>query len=155
MTDVGLPRAVFDTNVIIAALLSRNPRSPLVELLTRWRRREFTLVYCEDLRAEYREKIIAKRIQINKARQFMSELLLMGAQVTLTEADLLPRVPADPDDDIVVACAVVGRATHLVTYDPHIHTLGSTYQGIRVLDGLHFLYALRGDRPPLPDPTKR
>jgi len=154
MTDVGPLRAVFDTNVIIAALLSRNPRSPLLELLARWRSREFALVFNEDLHAEYREKIIAKRIQTEKARQFMSELLLEGVRVILTPADIVSRVPADPDDDIVVACAVVGQATHLVTYDPHIHALGPTYQNIRILDGLHFLYALRGDLPPSTDPTK-
>lgn len=155
MTDIGPLHAVFDTNVIIAALLSRNPRSPLLELLARWRSREFALVFSEDLRAEYREKIIAKRIQTEKARQFMSELLLEGVRVILTPADIASRVPADPDDDIVVACAVVGRATHLVTYDPHIHALGPTYQGIHILDGLHFLYALRGDLPPSTDSIKR
>jgi len=154
MTDVGPLRAVFDTNVIIAALLSRNPRSPLLELLARWRSREFALVFNEDLHAEYREKIIARRIQAEKARQFMSELLLEGVRVVLTPADIVSRVPADPDDDIVVACAVVGQATHLVTYDPHIHALGPTCQGIRILDGLHFLYALRGDLAPSTDPTK-
>jgi putative PIN family toxin of toxin-antitoxin system len=154
-TDARRPRAVFDTNIIVAALLSRNLRSPLVELLTRWRRREFALVYCEDLHAEYREKLIAKRVEIQKMRQFMNELLLMGAPVTLSAGDVRPRVPADPDDDIVVACAIVGRATHLVTYDPHIHTLGPIYQGIRIIDGLHFLYALRGDLPPPTDATKR
>ncbi len=34
------------------------------------------------------------------------------------------------------------------TYDPHIHALGEVYQGVRILDGLHFLYAVRGDAPP-------
>ncbi|MCX6030334.1 MAG: hypothetical protein NT169_13695 [Chloroflexi bacterium] len=69
--------------------------------------------------------------------------------VPLTKDDLVRHVPADPDDDIVLACAIVGRATHLVTYDPHIHALGEAYQGVRILDGLHFLYAVRGDAPPI------
>lgn len=82
MTEQRL-RAVLDTNVVLAALKSKNPHSPTAELVQRWEAGEFD------------------------------------------------------------------------TYDPHIHTLGSTYQGIRILDGLHFLYALRGDRPPLSDLTKR
>ena len=34
-------RAVLDTNVVLAAQLSRNPASPTMELLQRWRRKEF------------------------------------------------------------------------------------------------------------------
>jgi putative PIN family toxin of toxin-antitoxin system len=140
---------VFDTNVVIAALLSRNPRSPLVELLQRWRQHEFVLLYCEDLLAEYREKIAAKRVEANKARRFLDDLISTGKTITLTSVDVVSRVPPDPDDDIVLACAIVGQATHLVTYDPHIHALGEVFQGVRILDGLHFLYTLRGDAPPV------
>lgn len=50
-------RTVFDTNVIIAALKSKNPHSPTVELLERWGNEEFTLVYCDDLLAEYQESL--------------------------------------------------------------------------------------------------
>ncbi len=35
-----------------------------------------------------------------------------------------------------------------MTYDEHLHALGEEYEGVRILDGLHFLYALRGDVPP-------
>jgi predicted nucleic acid-binding protein len=37
-------RAVFDTNVFVSALLSRNPTSPTQELLRRWREEEFVLL---------------------------------------------------------------------------------------------------------------
>ncbi len=49
-------RAVLDTNVILAAYFSRNPRSPTVELLTRWRRAEFTVLYSRQIRKEYERK---------------------------------------------------------------------------------------------------
>jgi predicted nucleic acid-binding protein len=60
--ETFLFRAVFDTNVIIAALKSKNPNSPIIELLQRWRQEEFTLIYCDDLRAEYQEKFIDRSI---------------------------------------------------------------------------------------------
>jgi predicted nucleic acid-binding protein len=141
--------------VVLAALKSKNPHSPTAELVHRWEAGEFDLLCATDLRAEYAEKLIAKRVDQGKIAIFLTSLARLGIWVPLSEADLRPRIPADPDDDVVVACAIVGQATHLVTYDPHIHALGPTYQGIRILDGLHFLYALRGDLPPLPDPTKR
>ena len=42
----------------------------------------------------------------------------------------------------------VGGATYIVTYDPHFEVLGGEYEGIKVLDGLHFLYVVRGDVKP-------
>ena len=54
----------------------------------------------------------------------------------------------DPDDDHVVACAVVGRVDYLVTYDPHFERLGYEYRGIKIAKALPFLWAVRGDTPP-------
>lgn len=147
-TDPTRLRAVFDTNVIVAALLSRNPQSPLVELVRRWRRGEFKLLYCADLLSEYQEKLTAKNVQADRARRFLDDLVSKGTSIALTPADILPRVPNDPDDDMVIACAIAGGATYLVTYDPHLHALGAEYQDVCILDGLHFLYVLRGDVPP-------
>ena len=146
-TDPIRLRVVFDTNVVVAALLSRNPQSPLTELVRRWRRGEFEFLYCADLLSEYREKLTAKNVQADKARRFLDDLVSKGTSIVLTPADILPRVPNDPDDDMVIACAIAGEATYLVTYDPHLHALGEEYQGVCILDGLHFLYALRGDVP--------
>lgn len=46
--------------------------------------------------------------------------------------------------------AVTGGELRAVldTYDPHFDALGGAYDGIPILDGLHFLYVVRGDRPP-------
>ncbi len=148
MTDKLLLRAVFDTNVIIAALKSRNPNSPTVELLKRWRNDEFILLYADDLLLEYREKFIARNIDPALRINFLASLDVLGEQVKVAPDQIKSVVLNDPDDDIVVACAIVGKATHLVSYDPHLLNLGDTYQGILVLDGLHFLYAVRGDKRP-------
>ncbi len=147
MTEQKL-RAVLDTNVIIAALKSRNPSSPTRELLQRWGNDEFELLYAADLRVEYAEKLAAKQVAPDKIATFLDMLGRQGAFVPLVEADLIPRIPDDPDDDVVIACAIAGKATHLVTYDDHLQSLGERYEDVRILDGLHFLYALRGDAPP-------
>lgn len=140
-------RAVLDTNVILAALLSRNPRSPTLEILRRWRRGEFDLLYCSDLLVEYQEKLAEKGIREARTEWFLQSLFDKGVLVRLAPGDVLPRVPDDPDDDVVLACALVGGATHLVTYDPHLLSLDDEYEALHILDGLHFLYALRGDQP--------
>ena len=145
MTERSALRAVFDTNVIIAALLSKNPSSPTSELLQRWGKGEFALLYCEDLQAEYEEKFFSRNIPLEVQVAFLESLLVFGEHIELSRNQIHPRVPADPDDDIVIACAIAGQATHLVTYDSHLLNLGEMYQGVAIVDGLRFLYAVRGD----------
>ena len=45
-------RAVFDTNIFVAAYLSKNPYSPTIELLRRWRQGQFELLYSDDVLVE-------------------------------------------------------------------------------------------------------
>jgi putative PIN family toxin of toxin-antitoxin system len=151
MTELSQFRVVLDTNVIIAALLSPNPRSPNLELLQRWRKGEFVLLYCPDLLLEYREKLGTKKVPANRAAWFLQGIAQRGVLISLASDEIIPRIPADPDDDVVLACALVGGATHLVSYDPHLLNLQEAYQAeVAILDGLQFLYALRGDVPPSP-----
>lgn len=146
MTNSPHLRAVFDTNIIIAALKSNDPHSPNRELLHRWTNNEFTLILSDELRSEYVEKMLAKRINPNERDWLLNELNVYAQIISL--ADIEQIVSDDPDDDIVVGTALAGGATHLVTYDAHLRDLGSPFRGIEVLDRLHFLYAVRGDVPP-------
>ncbi len=143
----GELRAVLDTNVAIAAHLSRNPRSPTVELLARWRAGEFIQLHSDDMLVELVEKFQQRRIASEAADLYLADLIRIGEHVIVLPEQIPDAIAADSDDNAILACAVVGRATHLVTYDPHFDVLGGAYQGIPILDGLHFLYVVRGDKP--------
>lgn len=141
----ALPRAVLDANIYVAAYLSRNPRSPNKELFRRWRAREFVLLISKAIL----EEVVKKFDELGVAQQLTIELLshiIADAEYINVKAEDVQRVIAnDLDDDPILACAVVGKANYLVTYDPHFDHLGGEYQGIQILDGLHFLYIVRGD----------
>ena len=140
------PRVVLDTNVVIAAHLTQNPQSPTLELLDCWRAGEFVQLYSDDTLAELQEKFLAKGILSDATDEYIADLLRLGEHVNVAPGDG-PVLTADPDDDLILACAAIGRADYIVTYDPHFDVLAGTYQGIPILDGLHFLYVVRGDRP--------
>ena len=55
-------RVVFDTNIFVAAHLSKNPHSPTMELLRRWRQEKFELLYSDDSLVEIDEKFSARGI---------------------------------------------------------------------------------------------
>jgi predicted nucleic acid-binding protein len=69
---------------------------------------------------------------------FLADLDTWGIRVLLTPEDIPPRIPADPDDDVVIACVVAGHATYLATYDPHFEVLGGECQGVRIVNALEF-----------------
>ncbi len=66
-------RAVFNTNVVVAALKSRSPQSPTAELLRRWEAGEFDLLYSAGLRAEYEEKFAARDVEPSRSQAFLSQ----------------------------------------------------------------------------------
>lgn len=78
----------------------------------------------------------------------MALLGRLAEWVEVPEEAVRPLVEQDPDDDHVVACAVVGNADCLVTYDPHFEVLGEVFEGIEIMKALPFLWKVRGDRPP-------
>lgn len=141
-------RAVFDANIYVAAYLSKNPRSPNKELFRRWRNNEFTLLVSQAILEEVIEKFDQRRIDQALTVELVAFLLADAEYVVTSDEELPALIVDDPDDDLILACAMAGNADYLVTYDPHFDCLGGEFQGIRVLDGLHFLYVVRGDTRP-------
>ena len=149
MTDP--PRAVFDTNVFVSAFLSRNPSSPTRELIERGKNGEFVLLISDALADELIEKLLKKGVALYEVLEFTALLGQLAEWVEVPEEAVRPLVAQDPDDDYVIACAAVGNADCLVTYDPHFEILGETFEGIEIMKALPFLWKVRGDRPPEDD----
>lgn len=141
-------RAVFDTNVFISAFLSRNPTSPTQELVDRWLAGEFTLLVCDAIIDELVEKLTIRGIEREDIEAFAALLDSIAVWVDVPDEAIARRIAADADDDVVVACALVGGADYLLTYDPHFAPLGDSYEGVRIAKALPFLWAVRGDKPP-------
>jgi len=139
-------RAVLDTNVFVSAFLSRNPSSPTKELIQRWQADEFTLLVCDALLDEISEKLLERGIDEDQVIEFLALLTRLAEWVDLLPGMIQPIV-VDPDDDAIFACALEGKADFLVTYDPHLLSLGDEYQGVKINKALPFLWAVRGDPP--------
>ena len=140
-------RAVLDTNVFLSAFLSRNPSSPTREILQRWQDGEFMLLVSDALIDELAEKLLDNGIHQDRVTEILTLLAGLAEWITVPEAAVLPEVSRDPDDDPILACAVVGKADYLVTYDTHFEPLGDLHSGVKITKGLPFLWTLRGDRP--------
>lgn len=136
-------RAVLDTNIYMSALLSRNPNSPAKEIIKRWLNDEFTLLVCTALIVEVLEKLTEQGLDETRLIEFAA-LLEIATELVDVDAKSTPRtVQFDPDDDVIVACAAIGKADYLVTYDHHFDMLGEKYEGVKIVKALPFLWALR------------
>ena len=140
-------RAVFDTNVFVSAFLSHSPTSPTQELIRRWQAAEFTLLISEAIATELAEKLLEHGIAPDVIVEFLALLEQLAEWVAVRPEHVEPIIRDDPDDDAVLACAVVGRADYLISYDPHVESLGE-HRGIKITKALPFLWAVRGDQPP-------
>ena len=138
-------RVVLDTNVFVSAFLSRNPTSPTQELIQRWLNDEFTLLICDALVDEVIEKVAEREIDPEHIIGLVQLLDRLAERVDVP-IEAVPRVvQADPDDDVILACASLGCADYLVTYDPHFDLLGEV-QGLKITKALPFLWTLRGSQ---------
>ncbi|MDD2921277.1 MAG: putative toxin-antitoxin system toxin component, PIN family [Anaerolineales bacterium] len=137
-------RAVLDTNVFISAALSKSATSPTRETLERWKRGEFILLICTPLAEEIAEKLKDRNIDEDKTVDLIETLVTLADWVEVPP-DKIESLLSDPDDNVIVACAVEGKANYLVTYDPHFDSLNGEYQGIKILKAIPFLEILRKD----------
>jgi putative PIN family toxin of toxin-antitoxin system len=135
-------RAVLDTNVFVSAALSKNANSPTRETLDRWRRGEFVLLICTPLAEEIVEKLLDRHVDQEKVVDLVKTLAGWAEWVEVPE-EKIEAILSDPDDNVIVACAVEGGANYLVTYDPHFDSLQGEYRGVKIVKAIPFLDVLR------------
>jgi len=144
-----VPRAVIDTNVVLAACYGRRAwQSPL---LTAWLAGRFDWVTSEILLAEFLE-VSARPEQRARIRagvaSSLEQLLRLRADfvIPLAESECPPC--RDPDDVMVLATAVAGEADYLVTTDGDFLNdpallVSMTERGLRIVRPFDFFASLK------------
>jgi putative PIN family toxin of toxin-antitoxin system len=127
--------AVFDTNVLFSGLGWKGKPYECLELA---RAGSVTGLTCAEILDELMQKLETKlRFSPDQLAETLADLLSFLHLVRIRNE--LKVVTADPDDDKVLECAVLGSATHIVTGDRrHLLPLGS-YQGVRIVTSAEFL----------------
>lgn len=136
-------RAVFDTNLLVSYLLVHRP--PLATLVDEYLAQEnFTLVTAPELLAELERVLRYPRLQrYYDAPQRDRFVALVAALSEVVELPTnIPAISRDPDDDRVIACAVVGRADFIVSGDKDLLTLKQVGR-IPILTAAEFLERLQ------------
>jgi len=134
-------RAILDTNVILASLLSK--RGAAFEILQRLRRGEWRLVLSNHLLLEYEE--VLKRnaavigLTLGEVDLFLNSLC-MAADCVELPAPQTPRLP-DPDDEPLLRLAEASGARLVSTHNLR-HFRPAAAHGVTVLPPREFLTIL-------------
>ena len=113
-------RAVFDTNVLVAAFLTEGVCSTL---LVRARRRECELILSADIIQEF-ERILRKKFVLSESEMTeVRKVLVEATKEVCQKVEPIVPVCRDPDDDKILACALQVHADYLVTGDEDLHII--------------------------------
>jgi putative PIN family toxin of toxin-antitoxin system len=131
-----LPIVVFDTNILISTVLSR--RGTPSRCLQLAKEAKIISVTCQEILDELEEKLQNKfAYSLAGFQDEIQEVLKYSQLVRISNT--LNVITNDPDDNMVLECAVLGNATHIVTGDKkHLLPLGN-YQGIAIVTAADFL----------------
>lgn len=129
---------VFDTNILLSALFS-NTGSPF-RCLALAKVGQVESVTCQEILDEFAEKLLIKfKFSEEKVQESVSDVRAYSRLVKIFGN--LQAVEADPDDDMVLECAVIGNATYIVTGDKHLLRLGH-FQHIAIMKATDFINLL-------------
>ena len=140
-------RVVADTNVLASGLAGYDAlESPPALILDAWRNGRVQLVVSAPILAELR-RTLAKPYFAQRFTTMEIEraLHLMRHRSTFIHvlADV-QGIATTPEDDLILATAVAGEASHLVTGDRQLRILGE-YQGVTIVGPREFLDWLATD----------
>ena len=139
-------RVVLDTNVLVSAFLA--PTGPPAQIFQQWEDGAFDLIVSEALLAEYQRVLGYPHLashhgltprEINEAVEAIREFALV-----VEPREALNVITADPSDNRVLECALVGEAEYIVSGDArHLLPL-QEFRGVVILSPTAFLTVLEG-----------
>ena len=127
-------KAVFDTNVLLAAFITEGICS---KILVRGRKRQFHLILCPVILREF-ERVLIKKFSItrNEARNIL-QIVSEAMHSVVSPSQSVQGICRDPDDDSILACALEAGADYLVTGDVDLLEL-KIFKGIRIVTPREF-----------------
>ncbi len=140
-------RVIFDTNLLISLLLSRNAMNSAIGLVLRAAlSRRYTLLFVHGVAEEFDRTLnerpdLAARISFARAARLVRSLRDVGEQIPRLP-EPYPEIGRDRKEDFLIAHAVAASADYLVSWDKDLRDLRQV-DGVRIVSPPVFLQILR------------
>ena len=133
------PVVVFDTSVLFSAVGWKGKPAQCVQLA---RDGQIQGITCIELLNELAEKL---RLRLNfsteQVLRILASLMTFLEPVTITSA--MTGLSDDPKDDMVLECALVGHATHILSSDKRHLLSMKQFRGIPIVSAAEFLQQVK------------
>ena len=141
--------AIYDTNLLVSAFLSRNDPEGVSNQLLQYARRGAIQLY---LSAEIIAETLTTLVNSSRAQRryrYTASMALEFCESLTTAATILDEPPPtpgavvrDPNDDKIIACAVAAEVGYIVSRDHDLLSL-ITHHGILIIAPEQFLNIAR------------
>lgn len=122
-------KAVFDTNVLIAAFVTEGICS---RLLIRGRKKQFDLILCPFILQEFKHVLTSKfLLNRNETREIL-KLVSEAMHSLIHPAEPVSGICRDANDDKILACALAAKVDYLVTGDTDLLEL-KAFKEIKII----------------------
>jgi putative PIN family toxin of toxin-antitoxin system len=123
-------RVVADTNIFVAAALKPGGPTDMWLRIAGQPRSSFELFVSDQILDEVKEKLIAKfSFSQERTENFVSAIRERAALVVPTES--LAGTVSDPDDDMILECAIAAKAQLIISADQDLLKL-NPFRGIGI-----------------------
>jgi uncharacterized protein len=125
------PRVLPDTNVLVSAFIAGGPPSRVIEQAIDNR---IELVLADPVLSELERVLTVKlHFDVERVRELSSFLTDLADERMQAPAQTPEAVTGDPDDDVILACAVAARVQVVVSGDRrHLLPVGE-HRGVRII----------------------
>ena len=127
-------RVVLDTNVIVSALIFGGIPRGVLELVDAG---QCDFFYSEPIQTEVR-RVLSEKFDWSEAALEAALPVLWSMGQLVVPRIALDAVPADPDDNRILECAVEARAQVIVSGDRHLIAL-QRFRSIRIVSPRQFI----------------
>lgn len=134
-------KVVFDTNVVASASFWRG--APF-DCLAAWAQGRCVAVVSSTLLAEYHETVEELRLDYPKLKCVEWVAALTEAAELVFPVERASGATADPDDEMILECALAAEADFIVSGDKKHLLVLQQYQGIPIVSPAEFLRQLAG-----------
>ena len=139
-------RTVLDSTILVSAFLT--PGGAADAVLQAAIDERCTCILADPIFDEITRRLLDPRLQQRYAYSASDvaayEALLRSAFMRVTDLPFLAGIVRDPNDDMIIACAVAASAAYVVTRDHDLLSLAS-YDSITIITPEAFLALLRGN----------
>lgn len=134
------PRIVLDSNVIISAFLFGGPPARVLDRALAGAVQCFTSLPILD---EVRDVLQRPKFGLAPAQALAMVEEFHDLCQIVTPTEKVRAVPADPDDNMILACAIAADANLIISGDSRLLSMGQ-WRSIRILSPAEFMREIEG-----------